>query len=66
MDKPIIPLARAEKNELDVLEYIDHTCHNAPRETTSEKHVIKIPRFDSGTLEVWIIFVYLVQKSLVG
>ena len=28
--------------------------------------MIKIPRFDSGTPEEWIIFVDLVQKVLVG
>ena len=28
--------------------------------------MIKIPRFDSDTPEKWIIFVYLVQKALVG
>ena len=47
------------------LEYIDHMCHNTPGDNTSEKYVIKIPRFDSGTPEEWIIFVDLVQKSLV-
>ena len=40
--------------------------HYTPRDTTSGKYVIKIPRFDSGTPEEWIIFVDLVQKSLVG
>ena len=64
--KPIIPLARPEKDELDASEYIDHTCHNTPGDTTSGKYVIKIPRFDSGTPEEWIIFVDLIQKSLVG
>ena len=64
--RPIIPLARPENNEFHALEYIDHMCCNTPRDTTSEKHIIKIPRFDSGTPEEWIIFVYLVQKSLVG
>ena len=44
---------------------IDHTCHNTPRDTTSGKYVIKIPRFDSGTPVEWIIFVNLV-KSLLG
>ena len=64
--KPIIPLARPEKDELDASKYIDHTCHNTPGDTTSGKYVIKIPRFDAGTPEEWIIFVDLVQKSLVG
>ena len=39
---------------------------NIPGDTTSGKYVIKIPRFDSGTPEEWIIFVDLVQKSLKG
>ena len=30
------------------------------------KQVIKIPRFDSGTPEEWIIFVDLIQKSIAG
>ena len=64
--KPIISLARPEKDELDASVYIDHTCHNTPSDTTSGKYVIKIPRFDSGAPEEWIIFVDLVQKSLVG
>ena len=48
------------------MEYIDHTCHNTPGVTTFRKHSNKIQRFDSGTPEEWIIFVVLVQKSLVG
>ena len=64
--KPIIPLARPEKDQLDALEYIDHTCNNTPRDTISGKYVIKIPRFDSGTPEEWIIFMDIVQKPLVG
>ena len=64
--KPIIPLARPEKDELDALEYINHTCHNTCKDTTSGKSIIKIPRFDSGIPEEWIIFVDLVQKNLVG
>ena len=63
--KPIISLDRPEKDELDALEFIDHKCHNTPRDTASGKYIIKIPRFDSGTPEEWIIFVDLVQKSLV-
>ena len=47
----IIPLARPETDKLDALEYIDHTCHNTPRDTTSGKFIIKIPRFYSGTTE---------------
>ena len=61
--KPIIPLARPEKDELDSSEYIDYTCHNTPKDTTAGKYIIKIPRFDSGTPEEWIIFLDLVQKS---
>ena len=64
--KPIILLTRLENNKLDALENIDHICHNALRDIASGKNVIKIPRFDSGTPEEWIIFVDLVQKSLVG
>ena len=63
--KPIIPLTRLEKDELDALEYIDHTCHNTPGDTTSGKYIMKFPRFYSDTPEEWIIFVE-VQKSLVG
>ena len=62
----IIPLARPEKDKLDALEDIDDICHNTPRDTTSGKYIIKIPRFDSGTPEELIIFEDLVQKSLVG
>ena len=40
-------------------------CHNTPGDITLGKYVIKIPKFDSGTPEEWIIFVDLVQKSLV-
>ena len=64
--KPIIPLARPEKDELDALEYIVNSYDNTPGDTTSGKYVIKIPRFDSGTHEQCIIFAELVQKSLVG
>ena len=35
--KPIISLARPEKDELEALEYIDHACHNTARDTTSRK-----------------------------
>ena len=64
--KPIIPLARPEKEELDPLEYIDCTCHFTPGDSSSGKYVIKILRFGSGTPEEWITFMDLVQKSLVG
>ena len=58
--KPIIHLARPEKDELDALKYIDHMCHNAPRYTASGKYVVKTPRFDSVTPEEWVIFMDLV------
>ena len=64
--KVIIPLDRPEKDKVDASEYIDHTCHNTPRDASSGKYVNKIHRLDSGTPEEWIIFVDLVQKSLVG
>ena len=35
--KPIIPLARPENDKLDVLEYIDHACHNTSRDNTLGK-----------------------------
>ena len=66
MVKPIIPLTRPEKDELEALKYNSHMCHNTPIDTTSGKYIIKISRFDSGTPEECIIFVNLVQKSLVG
>ena len=49
--KPIIPLARPEKDELYPSEYIDCICHNTPGDFTSGKYAIKILRFGSGTLE---------------
>ena len=49
--KLIIPLTGPENNELDALEYIDHTCHNTPGDTSSRNYVIKIPRLDVGTPE---------------
>ena len=66
--KPIIPLAWPEEDDLDASEYVDHTCHNTSRETTSGKYVIKIPRFDYGTPEVWIISVecLIVQNDTTG
>ena len=33
--KPIIPLTRPENNELEASNYIDHTYHNKPGDTTS-------------------------------
>ena len=55
--KPIMPMAWPEKDDLDILEFIDHMCYNTPGDRTSGKYVIKILRFDSGTSEEWIIFV---------
>ena len=64
--KPIIPLASPEKDKLNALEYIDHTCLNTARDTTSGKYTINNPRFDSSTPEEWIIVMDLFRKSLVG
>ena len=61
---PIIP--GPEMENLDPSKSIDHTCHNTPGNSTSAKYVIKIPRFDSGTPEEWIIFMDLGQKALVA
>ena len=44
----IFLLELPEKEDLEPSKYIDHTCHNTPRDNTSEKHVLKIPRFGSG------------------
>ena len=63
--KPIILVTLLEKDDVEASEYINHTCHNTCG-WTSYKYVIKIPRFDFGTSEEWIIFVDLFQKSLVG
>ena len=63
---PIIPLERSEKEDLEPSGHIDHMCHNTPGDSASGKYVIKIPRFDSGTSEEWIIFVDLIQKALAG
>ena len=63
---PIILLEGSEKEDLEPSKCIDHTCHNIPGNRTSGKYMIKIPRFDSGTPEQWIISVDLVQNALVG
>ena len=55
-----------EKQDLKPSEFIDHTCHNNPGDSTSGKYVCKTPRFDSGTPDEWIIFLDLIQKALVG
>ena len=67
MTKPIVLLKCLENEDLDPsADYIDHPCHNTPSDSTPGKYVIKIPRFDSGAPEEWIMFVDLVQKALVG
>ena len=54
----IIPLECPEKD--------DHKpSKNTTGNYTSGMHIIKIPRFDSGTPEEWIIFVNFVHKALV-
>ena len=62
----IILLECPEMKDLKPSKYIDHTCHNTPIDTTSGKYAIKVPRFDSGTTEKWMIFLDLAQKTLVG
>ena len=66
MVNPIILLGCPGKEDLEPSKNIDHACHNTSGDRTSGKYMIKIPRFDSGTPEEWIIFVDLVQKALVG
>ena len=63
---PIIPLECPEKKNIEPSKYVEYTCYNTLGDSTSGKYVIKMPRFDSGTLEEWIIFMDLVQKALVG
>ena len=41
-------------------------CHDTPGDSTSGKYIIKIPRFDYGTSQEWIIYVDFIQKALVG
>ena len=41
-------------------------CHNTPGDSTSGRYIYKISRFGSGMPEECIIFMDLVQKSLVG
>ena len=64
---PIIPLQRTvvHDNKKDI-KYIEHTCHNTPGDSTTGKYVIKVPIYDSGHPEEWIIFTELVNKCLVG
>ena len=63
---PIILLERPEKEDLKPSKYIYHMCHNFSGNITSGKYMMKIPRFNSGTPEEWIIFMDLVKKALVG
>ena len=66
--KPIIPLQRPVKKttKKDELKHIDHQCHNTPGDTTSGKYTIKVPMYDSGDPEEWIIFRELVEKCIRG
>ena len=41
-------LGRPKKQNLEQTKYIDHTCHNTQRDSTSDMYVIKTSRFDSG------------------
>ena len=62
---PITPLELPEKEYLEPSnKCIEHMCHNTPGDSASGKYVIKIPRFDSGMPEEWIIFVDLFQEGL--
>ena len=63
---PIIPLECPEKEDLEPSEYIDHTRHNTPSNSSLGKYIIKIPRFDSGSPGEENFFMDLVQKALVG
>ena len=42
-------MARQEKYKLKPSEYIDHTCHNTPRDSSPDKYIIKSSRFGSDT-----------------
>ena len=66
--KPIIPLERPVKQttKKDELKHIDHQCHNTPGDTTSGKYTIKVPMYDSGDPEEWLIFRELVSKCIKG
>ena len=63
---PIIPLERTVSSDKKDIKYIEHTCHNTPGDSTTGKYVIKVPIYDSGHPEEWIIFTELVNKCLVG
>ena len=65
MVKTMIPLEHPENENFELSKYTEHTCHDTPRDSISGKYMIKIPRFDSGTPEEWIIFVDIVQKIFV-
>ena len=66
--KPIIPLERPVKKttKKDELKHIDHQCHNTPGDATSGKYTIKVPMYDSGDPEEWLIFRELVSKCIKG
>ena len=63
---PIIQLERTVVQDKKDIKYIKHTCHNTPGDSTTDKYVIKVPIYDSGHPEEWIIFTELVHKCLVG
>ena len=62
---PIIPLKHTMIHGKKDVKYIDHTCHNTPKDATSGKYMIKVPVYDSGHPEGWINFVELVTKCLI-
>ena len=57
LDNPIIPQEYPENGDLEPSGYIDHTFHNFLGDRV---------RFDFDIPEEWIIFVNIVQKTLVG
>ena len=66
--KPIIPLERpaAKTGKKDKVKSIDHQCHDTPDDNIMCKYTIKIPMYDSGDPEEWIIFDYLICKWIRG
>ena len=62
----ILPLECPKKDNLKTSKYIYQTSYDTPGSSTSGKYVDKIPRFDPGVPEEWIILVDLVQKAIVG
>ena len=55
----ITSLETSEKEDLEPIKYIDHTCRKTPCNNTSVKYVIKILRIYSVMPEEWIIFIGL-------